>query len=134
MLASILAAAVLTQAPAATRPGVAPATVPAPPAGASQFLAWLNSHRARYGLPAVAHDPNLAAWARLNNQRMESARVSGHFCPAVCYQAAFYGPASWLQAGLGWLASPGHRAILLHPSIRFVGLDRWGSSYTLNAR
>jgi uncharacterized protein YkwD len=96
------------------------------------FLNWLNSTRARYGLGAVGHDPNLTSWAAANNSQQQ-ARGMGHFV---------MGPASRQNCAVGsaatigsqWMNSPAHRAALLDPSIRWIGLAGIGAYWTLNVR
>lgn len=95
------------------------------------FTAWLNSTRAQYGLPAVGYDPNLAAWASQNNAQ-QNARGMGHHV---------MGPARRQNSAMGsyasvpgmWMASPAHRAALLDPTIRFVGIAGAGAYWTFNA-
>jgi uncharacterized protein YkwD len=95
------------------------------------FTSWLNSVRAQYGLPAVGFDPNLANWAAVNNNQ-QLARGMGHFV---------MGPARRQNCAMGsyssifgmWMASPAHRAALLDPSIRWIGLAGAGAYWTFNA-
>ncbi len=95
------------------------------------FTAWLNSTRAQYGLPAVGFDPNLAAWASQNNAQ-QNARGMGHHV---------MGPARRQNSAMGsyasvpgmWMASPAHRAALLDPTIRFIGIAGAGAYWTYNA-
>lgn len=113
----------------------APVYVPqAVQGGTSEFLVLLNIERRRRGLCEVLHDVALAASARQNNAIMIGARYSIHAVNPGCAQASFYGPQSAGQALSGWLASPGHAAILLSPSIRVVGVDAMSNCWTLNAR
>ena len=96
------------------------------------FTAWLNATRATYGLPAVGYDPNLAAWANANNAQQQ-ARGMGHYV---------MGPARRQNAGMGnyatvggmWLRSGPHRAALLDPTIKWVGIAGAGAYWTYNAR
>jgi hypothetical protein len=108
---------------------VGAATVPAgDPYG---FTNWLNSTRASYGLPAVGYDPNLESWAAMNNDH-QASRGIGHFV---------MGPARRQNAAMGgfpgvesmWMASPAHRAALLDPTIRFIGIAAYGAYWTFNA-
>jgi uncharacterized protein YkwD len=107
----------------------APATVPAgDPYG---FIGWLNATRASYGLPAVGYDPNLSSWAAVNNSH-QAARGIGHFV---------MGPARRQNSAMGgfpgiesmWMASPAHRAALLDPTIRWIGIAGLGAYWTFNA-
>lgn len=95
------------------------------------FLAWLNSTRARHGLGAVGYDQNLANWAAVNNQHQNS-RGLGHYVmgPARRQNSAMGSGAS---IGTMWMNSPGHRAALLDPNIRAIGLAGSGSYWTFNA-
>jgi uncharacterized protein YkwD len=95
------------------------------------FLSWLNSTRAAYGLPAVGHDPNLSSWAAENNNH-QAARGMGHFVmgPARRQNAAF---GSFASIGTMWMNSPAHRAALLDPTIRWMGLAGLGAYWTFNA-
>jgi uncharacterized protein YkwD len=97
----------------------------------SSFLAWLNSTRAQHGLAAVGYDQNLANWAAQNNAQ-QNARGIGHFVmgPARRQNAAMGNGAS---IGTMWMNSPAHRATLLDPSIRAIGLAGAGMYWTLNA-
>jgi hypothetical protein len=82
-------------------------------------------------LPAVGYDPNLTNWAQMNNAQ-QAQRGLGHFVmgPARRQNAAIGNAAT---IGATWMASPAHRAALLDPSIRWIGLAGWGTYWTLNA-
>jgi len=96
------------------------------------FGAWLNAQRAAYGLPALAHDPNLDAWAQQNNLH-QAGRGLGHYVmgPASRQNA---GVGAFAQMGAAWLASPAHRAALLDPKVRWYGIAGYGAWWTFNAR
>ncbi len=95
------------------------------------FTNWLNSTRAAYGLSAVGYDPNLSSWAAMNNDQ-QAARGIGHFV---------MGPATRQNSAMGgfpgvesmWMASPAHRAALLDPTIRWIGIAGLGAYWTFNA-
>jgi uncharacterized protein YkwD len=97
----------------------------------SWFVGWLNGVRASYGLAAVGYDANLANWAAANSAE-QSRRGLGHFV---------FGPARRQNSAMGsaaaigpmWLNSPAHRAALLDPTIRWIGLAVYGGFWTLNA-
>lgn len=95
------------------------------------FLNWLNATRAQYGLSAVGWDQNLSNWAAQNNAQ-QNARGIGHFVmgPARRQNSAMGNSAS---IGSMWMNSPAHRAALLDPSIRFIGLAGAGAYWTFNA-
>jgi uncharacterized protein YkwD len=97
----------------------------------SWFLNWLNGVRAQYGLPAVGYDANLANWAASNSAE-QARRGLGHFVmgPARRQNSAMGSAAS---IGAMWMNSPAHRAALLDPSIRWIGLAVYGSYWTFNA-
>jgi uncharacterized protein YkwD len=95
------------------------------------FINWLNATRAAYGLSAVGYDPNLSGWAAMNNDH-QASRGLGHFV---------MGPARRQNAAMGgfpgiesmWMASPAHRAALLDPTIRWIGIAGLGAYWTFNA-
>jgi uncharacterized protein YkwD len=95
------------------------------------FTAWLNATRAAYGLSAVGHDPNLSSWAAQNNNQ-QAAYGMGHFVmgPARRQNAAF---GSVTNIGSMWMGSPAHRAALLDPTIRWIGIAGLGAYWTFNA-
>jgi uncharacterized protein YkwD len=95
------------------------------------FTAWLNATRATYGLSAVGHDPSLSSWAAENNNH-QAARGIGHFVmgPARRQNSAF---GSVSNIGAMWMASPAHRAALLDPTIRWIGIAGLGAYWTFNA-
>ena len=97
----------------------------------SSFLAWLNSTRAQHGLSAVGYDQNLANWAAQNNAHQNS-RGLGHYVmgPARRQNSAM---GSGSSIGSMWMNSPAHRAALLDPSIRAIGLAGAGMYWTFNA-
>jgi uncharacterized protein YkwD len=105
---------------------------PAAPAGdVYGFTNWLNGVRAQYGLPAVGYDANLEAWAQQNNAHQNSRGI-GHFVmgPARRQNSAM---GNYASIGAMWLSSPAHRAALLDPSIRFIGIAGLGAYWTYNA-
>ncbi len=125
------------------QPAQAPARVVSAPAPAQAapvqtaagdpygFTNWLNSVRASYGLPGVGYDPNLANWANMNNAQQQ-ARGIGHFVmgPARRQNSAM---GNYASIGSMWMASPAHRAALLDPTIRMIGIAGLGAYWTFNA-
>jgi hypothetical protein len=95
------------------------------------FVSWLNSVRAGYGLSAVGHDPNLSNWAALNNNQ-QAAYGMGHFVmgPARRQNSAM---GAFGNIGAMWMNSPAHRAALLDPTIRWIGIAGLGAYWTFNA-
>jgi uncharacterized protein YkwD len=115
---------------ATTQPAATTATTGAV-SGSAGFLSWLNSVRAQYGLPAVGYDANLENWAA-QNSAAQASRGLGHFVmgPARRQNSAMGNLAT---IGSQWLASPAHRAALLDPTIRAIGLAGYGAYWTFNA-
>ena len=124
------AASAETAAPAASTETTAPAAT-GPAGDPYGFTNWLNATRAAYGLPAVGYDPNLESWAAMNNNHQASHGI-GHFV---------MGPARRQNSAMGgfpgvesmWMASPAHRAALLDPTIRWIGIASYGAYWTFNA-
>jgi hypothetical protein len=102
-----------------------------PPEDPYGFTTWLNSTRASYGLSAVSHDPNLTNWASMNNSH-QASRGMGHYTlgPARRQNSAM---GNYASIGAMWMASPPHRAALLDPSIRWIGIAGLGAYWTYNA-
>jgi hypothetical protein len=95
------------------------------------FTVWLNSTRAAYGLSAVGHDPNLSSWAAENNNH-QAARGMGHYVMgAARRQNSAMG--DFASIGAMWMSSPAHRAALLDPTIRSIGIAGLGAYWTFNA-
>lgn len=105
--------------------------VPSDPYGFAQIL---NAYRASAGLPPVAYDPNLSAWASRNNA-VQCRRGIGHHVNPGCFQNCGWNYASAWDVARGWLHSPGHRDNMLQPSITRFGIAYGpGPYWTLNAR
>ena len=133
-----LAGAVAPQAPSAAATPVAGAR-----AAASSFagavVAGINAQRRRNGLRPLRASAQLAAAAANHARSMEQAGYFGHSSQDGTSASArirrFY-PGSavgeamlWRSPGITaaevvrtWLSSPAHRAILLHPRFREVGI------------
>lgn len=101
------------------------------------FVSWLNGVRAQYGLGAVSYDGNLSAWGAVNDQSQRAYGMGHHVMPARRQNAgAGQSPSVIFPM---WLASPGHRAALLDPSITTVGIsatpsgNAYGYYWTFNA-
>ena len=113
----------------------APAANPAPAAPRGDpygFLGWLNSTRAAFGLGPVGYDPDLAQWANANNAQQQAMGLGHHVMgPARRQNSAMGNGAS---VGAQWMASPAHRAALLDPTIRWIGIAGLGAYWTYNAR
>jgi len=121
-------------APAQVQAQATPVAAPAPaPAGDPYgFVHWLNATRASFGLPAVGVDPSLSSWAAANNAQQAARGMGHHVMGPARRQNAAMGTSS---SGVGpmWMNSPPHRAALLDPSIRWIGIAALGSYWTYNA-
>jgi uncharacterized protein YkwD len=94
------------------------------------FVGWLNSTRASAGLGPVGVDGNLTALAQANNAQ-QAARGMGHHLMGARRQNVAMGSSA--SIGAMWMASPAHRAALLDPSIRWIGIAGLGAYWTFNA-
>ena len=122
---------VLSDASTSTATDSKPAQAAAPAGDPYGFTAWLNSTRASYGLAPVGYDPNLTNWAHMNNTHQNAYGMGHHVM----------GPASRQNSAMGnyasvpgmWMNSPAHRAALLDPTIRWIGIAGLGAYWTFNA-
>jgi len=134
---SLILSAVLWQTPPAPSksPPATTETAAAEPAAAAAdpwgFTVWLNATRAAHGLHAVGYSADLTAWAASNNVQ-QVARGMGHYVmgPARRQDAA-WGPYHTIV--MLWMGSPPHRAALLDPTIRWIGIAGSGAYWTFNA-
>ncbi len=95
------------------------------------FTAWLNSTRESYGLSAVGYDQNLSSWAATNNGRQASHGIGHHIMGSARRQNVAMGGYPGIESM--WMASPAHRAALLDPTIRWIGIAGTGVWWTFNA-
>lgn len=117
-------ARVATAAPAA-------AAAAAPAGDPYGFTNWLNGIRASYGLPPVGHDPNLSQWANVNNGQQQARGMGHHVMGPARRQNS--GMGNFASVGVMWMNSPAHRAALLDPTIRWIGIAGMGAYWTFNA-
>ena len=112
-----------------------PATGHRPPAtDPSGFVGILNGYRAGAGLPPVAYDATLSAWASANNAA-QSRRGLGHWVNPNCYQNSGWNYPTAASVAAGWMASPAHRANMLARGVSRVGIAHGpGPYWTLNLR
>ncbi|HEV7214836.1 MAG TPA: CvpA family protein [Chloroflexota bacterium] len=101
------------------------------------MLAYLNQQRSQYGLPSLRYDPTLTAVARAHSTDMFQRSYFGHDTPdgrtpfdrmhaaGVTYTSAgeniAYAPNVSI-ADTGLMNSPEHRANILRPQFRRVGI------------
>jgi uncharacterized protein YkwD len=139
--------ATATAAPARDGPPrhVQHSTVTAVPGLNGGIVARINAVRAARGLPRLAVSVELEAAARFHNRQMAQSGQFRHESPdgSSFWQRVrrFYGAAGFRTWSVGealvwqsptasaaevvaaWLASPPHRAILLEPSFREIGVS-----------
>jgi len=114
-----------------TVPTSTPTATTSPPSGDPYgFMNWLNGVRASYGLRPVRYDQNLSNWAAVNNSQQLVQGLGHHVM----------GPARRQNSAMGggfpgdmWMASGGHRAALLDPTISWFGIAAAGAYWTWNA-
>lgn len=96
------------------------------------FSAFINNYRASVGLPPLAYDPNLAAWASQNNAAQCSMGL-GHHVMADFFQNCGYNQASVADIAMSWMSSPGHAQNMLAPSATRFGIAYGpGPYWTMN--
>jgi uncharacterized protein YkwD len=125
-----------TYRPTYQQPTYRPTYQAAPAVGGGDpygFTSWLNGVRAQYGLSAVGYDAGLSGWAAQNNAQ-QSARGLGHHVMGPARRQNSAMAQSYAQIGAMWLASPSHRAALLDPTIRNIGIAGAGAYWTYNAQ
>lgn len=103
----------------------------------AELLLRLNDARSRRGLPLVARRADLDAVARAHSQEMVARGYVGHTSPTTgtvverLETAGIHSPLSAENIGrayspggvhAGLMASPGHRANILHPQATHVGI------------
>ena len=111
----------------------AAAPAPAPSGDPYGFVHWLNATRASFGLPAVGVDPGLSAEAQQNNAQQAARGMGHHYMGSARRQNAAMGASSG-SVGPMWMGDGPHRAALLDPTIRWIGIAALGSYWTYNAR
>jgi uncharacterized protein YkwD len=90
----------------------------------------INQTRADFQLPPLARDPVLDRWARTRAATMIRERFFGHPAGLARLPGRVVGEnlawcSSWIRVQSvikAWLASPAHRANLLRPGFRRVGI------------
>lgn len=116
MLSLILAAAVAAGTPT---PAPEPCSVLTP--GESQVVAETNAARSQSGQPTLEVDCRLMASARRHARQMARQMSMQHSREAVAENVASGQPTA-REAVVVWLRSPGHRANILNPRHRRIGV------------
>jgi serine protease len=122
----------------APTPAPQPAPVPAPSGWQQEMLSRINAERAKAGAGPLAVEDRLTRAAQGWSQYMSDHAYFSHFAPdgsgpgqritAAGYAWRTYGEnIAWGQPDVGsvmdaWLHSPGHRANILNPNFKEVGL------------
>lgn len=86
-----------------------------------------NRERARYGLPALRMDFALQNSSKSQSVGMAATRLFAHGKHRVAENIAF-GQRSVAQVMHEWMASPGHRANILNPRWRKIGVGVYYSN------
>jgi hypothetical protein len=98
------------------------------------FAAIINQIRAEAGLPPLAYDHDLTAWAARNNEEQVN-RGLGHHVSPNCYQNCAWNTTDAASTADAWMNSRGHRATMLSPAISSFGIAYGpGPYWTMNAR
>jgi hypothetical protein len=110
-----------------------PPDEPAPTSDPYGFATILNQHRAAAGLPPLAYDSDLSAWASQNNAAQSHRGIGHHVCPN-CHQNCAWNVTDPASVAEEWMNSPGHRANMLSPSVSRFGIAYGpGPYWTMNA-
>lgn len=97
------------------------------------FANYLNSYRASCGLPPLAYDPNLSAWASQNNAA-QSRRGLGHHINPGARQNSGWNYANASSVFQGWRNSSGHNANMLAQGSTYGIAYGPGPYWTLNVK
>jgi len=117
-----------------SEPEPEPTATPAPAADPYGFAALLNTYRAAAGLPPLAYDNDLSAWASQNNAE-QAGRGLGHHVNPNCFQNCAWNTPDAASTAGEWMNSPAHRANMLSPTVTRYGIAYGpGPYWTLNAQ
>jgi hypothetical protein len=98
------------------------------------FAAILNQYRAAAGLPPLAYDHDLSAWASQNNAA-QAERGLGHHISANFYQNCAWNTPDATSTAEEWMNSRGHRANMLSADVSRFGIAYGpGPYWTMNLR
>ena len=98
------------------------------------FAAILNQYRAEAGLPPLAYDHELSAWAASNNSEQSSLGMGHHVNPN-CYQNCAWNAPDAASVAQAWMDSRGHRKNMLASSVTRFGIAYGpGPYWTMNAK
>lgn len=111
---------------------VYPQNYPSVCSDANGFTQWLNSVRSTYGLPPVGYDASLEADCHQNNLWQAARGMGHHFFGRARRQNASAVP-DFGKVGPCWMDSPGHRAAMLDPNIRFIAITYYAGYTTFSA-
>jgi uncharacterized protein YkwD len=95
----------------------------------ARMTAGINFIRASHGLRPLRYSPGLTSSANRRARKMVRRNVFGHF-PSSARRFTPIGEVIGLRFGRRpgtgkilrqWMNSPGHRHVLMHPSMRYIG-------------
>lgn len=86
-----------------------------------------NAERARYGVPPLRIDRSLVQTARAHTVWMARYRTLQHTQIGVAENIAM-GQRTSAEVVQSWMESPGHRANLLNPSYRRIGVAAYAAA------
>jgi uncharacterized protein YkwD len=107
-------------------PAQAPVPLPDLHAIEARVIEKTNSQRARYGLPPLAVDPALLQSARQHAAWMTNNRSMVHTSRPVGENIAM-GQDSSTEVVNAWMNSSGHRANILNPGYRRIGVAAYAT-------
>jgi hypothetical protein len=98
------------------------------------FATILNGYRASAGLPPLAYDHGLSAWAAQNNA-VQASHGMGHHIVPNCRQNCAWNTPDAPSVAQAWMDSRGHRANMLDSSVTRFGIAFGpGPYWTMNAQ
>ena len=100
------------------------------------FLNLINQERWEQGLKPVSLDPMLTRYSYYNSLEQAARGEPGHFVlpPDWKRQNSAMAPQGVEQAFRVWMDSTPHRAGMMDPTIRWVGIAGHPPYWTMNAR
>jgi uncharacterized protein YkwD len=90
----------------------------------ANVVSYTNMERARYGLPALQVDKQLMQTAREHCSWMTRSRIFQHTRRPVAENIAMGQPSSQ-DVVRSWMNSSGHRANILNPNHRHIGVSAY---------
>jgi uncharacterized protein YkwD len=88
----------------------------------AKVIEQTNAQRAQHGLPPLVVDQRLVRSARAHTAWMTRARRLQHTSMPLAENIAMGQPTAW-EAVRSWMSSAGHRANILNPNYRRIGVS-----------